>query len=61
MCWDEYWKFLLDDKKLNSKVEEMNEIDLDINGKYMIEDICHEIYDEYPDYYKELQKNVKNY
>ena len=55
MCWDEYWKFLLDDKKLNSKVEEMNEIDLDINGKYMIEDICHKIYDEYPDYYEELQ------
>ena len=56
MNWEEYWKQFVDSYKLNDKISDMDEIDLDRNGRYIIKDICHTIYDEYPNYREDLEK-----
>lgn len=50
--WDEFWLPFLDAKKLITKVDEMNEMD----GKPLVESICHSIFDKYDDYHSKLNK-----
>lgn len=58
MNWKQYWSGFITDKKLSDKIHEMNEVDMDINGRYQIEEICHKIYTGYDSYKSELD-NVR--
>ncbi len=55
MGWNEYWSDLLTNKKLKNTIEEINEIDLEKYGELKVENICHNIYDEYGEYKKHLE------
>ena len=45
--WENYWKWLLEQKGLESYVLEMNQVDKAIRNKFNIEEICHRIYEDY--------------
>lgn len=47
MDWNEFWDTLLSDRKIKSKVNQINEADMLLYGEERIEKICHCIYDEY--------------
>lgn len=55
MEWSKYWSDFVTKNKLNDKIQEMNEIDMDKNGVYQIEDICHKIFNDYVVYKNELE------
>ena len=58
MEWEHFWNQLLDEHKLRSKVNDMNQVDLVKNGAPCIEQICHQIYDEYDslkDHYEQIR------
>lgn len=58
MEWEHFWNQLLDEHKLRSKVNDMNQVDLVKNGALCIEQICHQIYDEYDslkDHYEQIR------
>ncbi len=48
--WDGFWQSFLDNKKLNSKISELNVLD----GSEETERICRNIFDEYEEYSKKL-------
>ena len=54
MEWSIYWKELLEKNRLIEKVQEMNDIDIEMNGTPRIEDICHKVYDDYKNYQLKL-------
>ncbi len=55
MEWEEYWEWLLSEKKYTLLVEEMDEADKS-TGKETTEKICHEIYIDYGEWRKHLSK-----
>jgi len=55
MSWEVYWSELLRDKKLTEKVDEMNQVDKQLGNSTTIEDICHQIYDDYANWKKNLE------
>ena len=44
MEWENYWKKLIESKKLCARINEMNSIDLESGSQNNIESICHTIY-----------------
>lgn len=56
MNWSAYWSGFITNNKLSDKIHEMDEIDMDINGRYQIEEICHKIYNGYGSYKSELDR-----
>ena len=55
MGWKEYWEDLITKRKLRNVIAQINEIDMDKNGKCSIEEICHNIYNDYNDYANDLE------
>lgn len=56
MEWAEYWKNLVEKKKLSSKLKELDAVD-DIRGNCLhTEEICHKIYN---DYYNEWKPHLE--
>lgn len=56
MEWESYWEQLICEKKLQDKVNNMDVIDRERDGKTRIKDICHDIYNDYDNYCEELEK-----
>ncbi len=59
MEWEAYWKNLLDNKKLWKYIDEMNQVDRISGNPLCIEEICHEIYDDYKNVWRCKLENVK--
>ena len=59
MDWEEYWKCLLDKKKLKARIEEMNQADEVQNRSLRMADICHMIYDDYQNSWREKLDKTK--
>lgn len=47
---------LITSEKISGKVKDMNEIDMDLKGRHCIENICHDIYNDYIIYQTKLEK-----
>ncbi|MDE7445436.1 MAG: hypothetical protein K2N15_07035 [Lachnospiraceae bacterium] len=56
MEWDTYWNTLLDNKKLRSKVSELNQADALLGNEIGIEEICRQIFEDYVEWRKDLEK-----
>lgn len=59
MEWEEYWRCLLEKKKLRMRIDEMNQADEAQNRSFRIEDICHRIYDDYQNRWKQSLEDAK--
>ena len=59
MDWEEYWKCLLDKKKLKALIQEMNQADEVQNRSLRMADICHMIYDDYQNSWREKLDKTK--
>lgn len=56
MEWNEYWGNLIAERKLKQIIEEIAEVDADNRNECSIEQICHDIFDEYTEYAKHLEE-----
>ena len=61
MSWESYWLTLLTTKKLKEKVEEMNQVDKQLGNLVTIEEICHEIYNDYASWKENLKAIKKDF
>lgn len=59
MDWDTYWKKLIEQKKLEQRINEMDEIDKLWGNCFTIEEICHKIYDNYYNEWKPHLEQVR--
>ena len=50
--WERYWKWLLENKKLENFVSEMDQVDNELGNAFHIEEICHRIYEDYQNSWK---------
>lgn len=53
--WETYWEGLVEKKKLKGKILEMNQADASLGNTMQIEEICHQIFEDY----KEWRQNLK--
>lgn len=49
--WDDFWESFLDERKLNSRISDLNDIDGDEKSQY----ICRNIYERYDKYLERLE------
>lgn len=61
MEWEDYWSRLLKEKKLLSKVNEMDQADELLENQVKIEEICHQIYDDYKVWREELKETREEF
>lgn len=54
--WQVYWDNLLETKKVKGKVLEMNQTDDGLGNTMKIEEICHQIFMDYPDWCNNLEE-----
>lgn len=58
-CWESYWKEFIRDKKLENFVTEMNQVDDQLHNEFHIEEICHKIYEDYQNSWKNHLEDVR--
>ena len=56
MSWEEYWDNLINTKKLQTQIADMDVIDIELQGEPQIKTICQAIYTDYQNYEKNLEK-----
>lgn len=61
MSWDLYWSDLLSKKKLKEKIDEMNLVDKQLDNSMTIEEICHQIYNDYTNWNASLKEIKKDF
>ncbi len=59
MDWDIYWNTLIEEKKLTTKIEELDQVDKIRGNSFTTETICHKIYDNYFEEWKPHLEVVK--
>lgn len=56
MTWETYWNTLIKEKKLQTQIADMDSVDIELQGKAQIKEICHSIYDDYRNYKGHLDR-----
>lgn len=59
--WERFWSDLVEEKKLKGKILEMNQADVALGNTMMIEEICHQIFEDYQEWYQNLEKVKKEF
>lgn len=57
--WECYWKRLLEEKKLENFVSEMDQVDDELGNTFHIEEICHRIYEDYQNLWETHLEKVR--